>query len=132
MEPSFDVTGIGGNPHQGPHFVFHIRVVDGAAASVRFTSFSCMWSNLIGMTVSSLIEHRPLAVCASLSREEIIAKVGQVPRSKEELIGLACAALREAHQEAERRGLIPVADQGAPALSAQVAALPAAPLGNAT
>lgn len=90
------ITGLCGQPGQGPFYRITFRVEGKRFAEVAVDTYGCPWANKIAGALKGLLESVPIRNASQIGPEDIVALLGGVPRNKRELPPLAIAALKDA------------------------------------
>lgn len=90
------VTGLCGQPGQGPFYRITLTICGERFASVAVETYGCPWANRIAGALKGLLESIPIRNASQIGPEDIVALLGGVPRNKRELPSLAIAALKDA------------------------------------
>ena len=90
------VYGRAGIEGQGPFFEISLRVAEERIVAAGYQTYACPWANAIGSAVTRLVEGCSLEEAQKLSPSAIANELGNVPRPKHELLGLALVALHNA------------------------------------
>lgn len=90
-------TGIAGVEGAGPFFEVTLALYDGLVADIRTRSLGCMWSDLTGLALASLVHRKPLDQVRGVTEDALrLRLIDALPARREMLPGLAMAALRQA------------------------------------
>lgn len=90
------ITGLCGQPGQGPFYRVTFRMDGNRFAAVAVETYGCPWANRIAGALKGLLESVPIRNASQIGPEDIVALLGGVPRNKRELPSLAIASLKDA------------------------------------
>lgn len=99
-----DGIGVRTNPACGDTMRLMIRVADGQIAEARWQTVGCPAAIATSSIASEMVTGRPLAEAAALTRAQIAAAAGGLPKSKLHCSVLAADALRAAIADYRARG----------------------------
>jgi nitrogen fixation protein NifU and related proteins len=91
-----DGVGVRSNPVCGDTMRLMIRVVDGHIAEARWQTVGCPAAIATSSIATEMITGRPLDAVVGLTKEQIAAAAGGLPKSKLHCSVLAADALRAA------------------------------------
>jgi len=95
------VSGRSSSDHSGPFFQVTLHVSDDLVANAEYSTFNCIWANMIGLAAMSRLKGRPLASCRDVGEKDLVPMLEGIPVTKRDLIPLCLAAIRDAHRQAE-------------------------------
>lgn len=97
INPIITATGRSGESGQGPFYEVTLSVRDGAVTEASCRTFGCFWAETIGSMAMAMIKGQTVAYCCEITEQALLERLIEgVPRSKEELPGMACVAVRQA------------------------------------
>jgi nitrogen fixation protein NifU and related proteins len=93
-----DPDGVGevGNPVCGDMMTFQIKVEDGRLSDVKFKTFGCGAAIAVSSMVSEMAKGMTLDEARRISRDDVAAELGGLPKNKMHCSNLGADALREA------------------------------------
>ena len=94
--PDANAVGEERNPVCGDHMRLMLRIEDGAIAAARFQTRGCAAAIATSSAATEVLIGMPVAEAAKLRRNDFVAAVGGLPKSKIHCSVLAAAALKRA------------------------------------
>ena len=108
--PDADGVGTVGNPICGDIMRIYIKVKEGRIEDIKFKTFGCAAAIASSSVLTEMVKGRRLDEALKVTREEIIERLGGLPRQKRHCSLLAQDALKKAVDDyrARQKGLIPI------------------------
>jgi len=107
-----DADGVGtvGNPVCGDIMRVYIKVEDERIKEIKFKTFGCAAAIASGSVLTEMVEGKTVDEALRVTREQIIERLGGLPRQKRHCSVLAQDALKKAVEDyrARKEGLIPI------------------------
>lgn len=94
------IAGSAGIDGQGPYFAVSLTLTDGVITGIRCRGMGCMWSDLTGLALASLLDRRTLPQAAAVDEPALRARLEGLPPRRDMLPGHAIAALHMALRQA--------------------------------
>lgn len=108
--PDADGVGTVGNPVCGDIMRVYIKVKGDKIEEIRFKTFGCAAAIASGSVLTEMVKGKTIEEAMKVTREQIVERLGGLPRQKRHCSVLAQDALRKAVEDyhARKKGLIPI------------------------